>query len=152
MAGAALKRWDAARRLYEGEEVSADLIAELTGHEVSSVRSMARKQGWKARRASQPLKQAVRALIDRLTRDAERLAETDGALAAGDVNALNAMFKTIHALSDLTGGGESRAKKARENDDRLAKLLGRIDVRIEELAQVRAREMLRRGWQGERGA
>lgn len=149
MAGAAQKRWDAARRLFEGEAVSAELIAEMTGRQLASVRAKAKKEGWRAHRGRRTLKDTLMPLIDRLAGEAARIGDIEGDIAPAQVTALAGIFKTIHTIGDLAGAGDGRAERAKENDARLAKVLGRIDDRIEELAQIHAREMLRKGWRGD---
>lgn len=151
MAGAAEARWDAARRLYEGEAADPALLAALGGLKARSIRARALKDGWRARRGRHPVRDRLQPLIDRLTRQAALLGAADdgGPLPAGDLAAITALLKTIQILGDMTGGAEERAERTKENDDRLAATLKRIDERIVELAKAHAVELLRQGWRDE---
>ncbi len=151
MAGAASARWDAARRLFEGEAASVELLATLTGLKARSLHEKARKEGWRARRGRDNAQARLRPLLDRLTRQAEALGTGEAGPRAAEFAALPALLKTIQLLADMTGGADDRAERIKENDERLATILGRVDDRIVELAHAHAEELLRRGWRRESG-
>ena len=151
MAGAASARWDAARRLYEGEAASVELLATLTGLKVRSLHEKARTEGWRARRGRDSAHARLRPLLDRLIRQAEALGTDEAGAKAVEFAALPALLKTIQLLADMTGTADDRAERTKENDERLATILGRVDDRIVELAHAHAEELLRGGWRGEIG-
>lgn len=152
---AASARWDAARRLYEGEAATAELIAAACGWTATRLRNRAQAEAWRARRYARKPHERLAPLVEKLTAQAAAIGGSgDKPLSSGEVGALNALLKTIQTMGDMTGGAaaaEDRRERARQNDERLAAVLARIDDRIEELAKVHAREMLRKGWTGEGG-
>lgn len=148
MAGAADRRWAAARRLFEGAPASVELLAAVCGLKVRSVREKARLHGWQARRGRERVHAPLRPLLDRLTSLAASIGSDDGGAGKTELAALPALLKTIQLLGEMTGGADERAERTKENDERLAAILRRIDDRIVELARAYADEIVRDGQGG----
>lgn len=141
--------WAALRALHEGARPTLELLARAGRYQTQTVEGKARAQGWdegqtaKRRQRLQKQQEQLEAQMARLTAE---LATDDSGVTKAKVETISALMKAVEKLGEMLPASQADAREmarkgAMERNGRVARLLGRIDARILELAREFAGEI-----------
>lgn len=135
------------RLLHEGARATPELLATISDRSVVTIRRWAKTEGWDS--GSQTPRQArVRRLIDRITATAEGInfeGNPDAITEAKEIiRACAHLVALLERLAAVAGAAEARMG-AKERDEQIASVLGKLNRRIVELAQEYAGDLAARG-------
>ncbi len=137
-------RQHALRALAEGVPATLDLLADVSGRSLSTLRDQARKEGWVLRAEPRgDVAGRVRTLALALLERVEALAvgEEGGQISRAEIDGLIAMIRGLEKIDEIMRPQEAARESQTRQDEDLAAMLERLDARIVELARELAAQM-----------
>jgi hypothetical protein len=145
----------ALRALAEGARATLELLADVSGRQLETLRRDAEREKWRLGRASREeilarIRENAAMLLDQVEALNRAAMENGGRIDKERLDAIIVAIRGLEKIGDVMLPEEAAEDKQNDRDEDTAAMLRRIDDRIIELARELAEEMVaeRGGFRG----